>query len=24
MGAYTIVSASKFNGFPMPIRFYMR
>lgn len=24
MGAYTIVSASKFNGFPMPVRFYMR
>lgn len=24
MGAYTIVSASRFNGFPMPIRFYMR
>lgn len=24
MGAYTIVSASRFNGFPMPVRFYMR
>jgi ornithine decarboxylase len=24
MGAYTIVSASKFNGFPMPMRFYMK
>ena len=24
MGAYTVVSSSKFNGFPMPIRFYMR
>lgn len=24
MGAYTIVSASKFNGFPMPVRFYMK
>ena len=24
MGAYTIVSASRFNGFPMPVRFYMK